>query len=158
MLPRALLPRRLLPQQLRPPLRALSSSGSGSGQDSNVTGQQDMSRFKLVQHGKDDPPRLTCSSCGWIHYDNPKVVVGSVVTYQPEGAAEPLFLLCRRAIPPRQGYLNLPAGYMERGERLAAAAAREAREEATAQIEVGGWKAARAVGEMMKHVDLRSSL
>lgn len=140
MLPRALLPRRLLPLQLRPPLRALSSSGSGSsGQDPNVTGQQDTSRFKLVQHGKDDPPRLTCSSCGWIHYDNPKVVVGSVVTYQPKGADdEPLFLLCRRAIPPRRGYLNLPAGYMERGEGLAAAAAREAREEATAQIEVGG--------------------
>lgn len=146
MLPRALLSRRLLPLQLRPPLCALSSSGSGSGggsssgsgQDLNVTGQQDTSRFKLVQHGKDDPPRLTCSSCGWIHYDNPKVVVGSVVTYQPEGAEEPLFLLCRRAIPPRRGYLNLPAGYMERGEGLAAAAAREAREEATAQIEVGG--------------------
>lgn len=63
--------------------------------------------------------------------------MGSVVTYEPEGGGEPLFLLCRRAIPPRKGYLNLPAGYMERGESLAEAATREAREEATAQIEVG---------------------
>ena len=95
-----------------------------------------MSRFQLKQHGADDPPRLTCTSCGWIHYQNPKVVIGSVVTYQPEGGREPLFLLCRRAIPPRRGFLNLPAGYMECGEGLSAAAAREAREEATAQIEV----------------------
>lgn len=73
-----------------------------------------------------------------IHYDNPKIVTGAVVTYEPEGASEPLFLLCRRAIPPRKGFLNLPAGYMERGESLVAAAMREAREEATAQIEVGG--------------------
>ena len=53
--------------------RSLSSSNN---HNHNETGQQDTSRFQLKQHGADDPPRLTCTSCGWIHYQNPKVVVG----------------------------------------------------------------------------------
>jgi len=60
-----------------------------------------------------------------------------VATYPCPKTGEPLFLLCRRAIPPRKGYLNLCAGYMEKGESLSQAAQREAREEAGASIEVG---------------------
>ena len=58
--------------------------------------------------------------------------MGSVVT-----DAQDRILLCRRAIHPRRGYWTLPAGYMEEGEDVAAAAAREAQEEALAEIEVG---------------------
>ncbi len=43
-------------------------------------------------------------------------------------------LLCRRAIAPRLGYWTLPAGFMENGETLAQAAARETEEEANARI------------------------
>lgn len=78
----------------------------------------------------DERERLVCSDCGFIHYDNPKIVVGSVAVWEDK------VLLCRRAIPPRIGYWTLPAGYMELHERTEAGAAREAWEEARAHIEV----------------------
>jgi ADP-ribose pyrophosphatase YjhB (NUDIX family) len=58
--------------------------------------------------------------------------VGSVATTD-----DGRILLCRRAILPRRGYWTIPAGYLEEGETVEAAAAREAREEALADIEVG---------------------
>ena len=61
---------------------------------------------------------------------NPKIVVGSVVTWEEK------ILLCKRAIEPRKGYWTLPAGYMELGESIEEAAMREAREEACATIEI----------------------
>lgn len=76
----------------------------------------------------DNLPRDICDRCGFIHYVNPKVVVGSVVTYDGK------FLLCRRAIEPRLGFWTLPAGFMEQGETTAEGARREAREEANADI------------------------
>ena len=45
-------------------------------------------------------------------------------------------LMCRRAIPPREGFWTLPAGYLETGETSEAGAAREAWEEARAEIEI----------------------
>ncbi len=78
----------------------------------------------------DERERLVCSDCGFIHYDNPRIVVGSVAVWEDQ------VLLCRRAIPPRLGYWTLPAGYMELHERTDAGAAREAWEEARARIEV----------------------
>ena len=78
----------------------------------------------------DDRERLICPDCGYIAYDNPKVVVGSVVTWRDR------ILLCRRAIYPRMGYWTLPAGYMELGETSAEGALREAWEEARARIEI----------------------
>jgi ADP-ribose pyrophosphatase YjhB (NUDIX family) len=80
----------------------------------------------------DDRPRRVCDTCGFVDYVNPKIVVGAVVTDGDER-----ILLCRRAIQPRRGYWTLPAGYMEEGESVAAAAAREAREEALAELEIG---------------------
>ncbi len=43
-------------------------------------------------------------------------------------------MLCRRAIEPRRGLWTLPAGFMENGETIQHAAARETREEACAEI------------------------
>lgn len=80
----------------------------------------------------DDRERLICPDCGFIQYENPKIVVGSVVTWQDR------FLLCRRAIEPRAGYWTLPAGYMELNETAAEGAAREAWEEARARIAIDG--------------------
>jgi ADP-ribose pyrophosphatase YjhB (NUDIX family) len=37
--------------------------------------------------------------------------------------------MCRRALKPSQGHWSIPAGYMERGETIEGAAAREAAEE-----------------------------
>jgi ADP-ribose pyrophosphatase YjhB (NUDIX family) len=78
----------------------------------------------------DTRERLVCPDCGFIQYDNPKVVVGSVARWNGS------VLLCRRAIMPRKGFWTLPAGYMELGETTEQAAQREAREEACAAIEI----------------------
>ena len=78
----------------------------------------------------DSLPRYVCDSCGDIHYQNPKLVVGTV----PEWNGR--LLLCRRAIEPRYGYWTLPAGFMENDETTAQAAARETLEEAGARIEL----------------------
>ena len=79
----------------------------------------------------DHLPRYVCDTCGMIHYQNPRLVVGCV----PEHGAR--ILLCRRAIEPRRGYWTVPAGFMENGETLQQAAARETREEALAEVEIG---------------------
>ena len=80
----------------------------------------------------DNRERMICADCGHIAYDNPKVVVGSVVVV---GDA---VLMCRRAIEPRRGFWTLPAGYLELGETLEEGAAREAWEEARAEIVIDG--------------------
>ncbi|MCC7273098.1 MAG: NUDIX hydrolase, partial [Alphaproteobacteria bacterium] len=61
----------------------------------------------------DSVERLVCAGCGFIHYENPKVVVGAVVTWEDR------ILLCRRAIHPRRDFWTLPAGYMEMNETSA---------------------------------------
>ena len=78
----------------------------------------------------DDRERLICPDCGFIQYDNPKIVVGSVALWQDR------ILLCRRAINPRVGYWTLPAGFLELNETTAEGARREAWEEARARIEI----------------------
>ena len=75
---------------------------------------------------------MVCAECGHVAYENPKVVVGSVVV--SEGAV----LMCRRAIEPRLGYWTLPAGYLELGETIEEGARREALEEAQADIALDG--------------------
>jgi ADP-ribose pyrophosphatase YjhB (NUDIX family) len=80
----------------------------------------------------DNRERLVCGDCGFILYDNPKIVVGSVVKH---GAR---YLLCRRAIEPRTGFWTLPAGYLELNETTEAGALREAWEEARARIRIEG--------------------
>ena len=79
----------------------------------------------------DQLPRAVCTACGTVHYENPRVVVGCVPEWQGK------ILLCRRAIEPRLGYWTAPAGFLEIGESLAAAAARETSEEALAEVAVG---------------------
>ena len=78
----------------------------------------------------DNRERLVCDDCGFINYINPKIVVGSVVTLGDR------FLLCRRAIDPRDGYWTIPAGFMEERETTVEGAMREAWEEAYAKIEI----------------------
>ena len=79
----------------------------------------------------DTLPRWVCDQCGEIHYQNPKLIVGTVPEYEGK------ILLCRRAIEPRYGYWTLPAGFMENDETTAQAAVRETLEEAGAPVELG---------------------
>lgn len=78
----------------------------------------------------DNMERSVCARCGFIDYQNPKIVVGSVAT------AGNRILLCRRAINPRIGYWTLPAGYLEQHETTEEGARREAREEAEAVLTI----------------------
>jgi ADP-ribose pyrophosphatase YjhB (NUDIX family) len=78
----------------------------------------------------DNRPRLVCPDCGFINYENPKIVAGAVVTWQDK------FLLCRRAINPRKGWWTIPAGYLELHETVIEGARREAMEEACATIDI----------------------
>ncbi len=80
----------------------------------------------------DHVPRHVCPACGTVHYRNPKVIVGCVPEWE-DGRV----LMCRRAIEPRLGKWTFPAGFLELGETSAQGAAREALEEARAEVEIG---------------------
>ena len=78
----------------------------------------------------DDRERAVCGKCGWIHYVNPRMIVGAVCTWEDK------ILLCKRAIEPRKGFWTLPAGFLEQNETTMEGVAREAQEEACADITV----------------------
>ncbi|MBO6851065.1 MAG: NUDIX hydrolase [Marinobacter sp.] len=80
----------------------------------------------------DNRHRYVCLSCDTIHYQNPRIVAGTVPVWNNQ------ILLCRRAIEPRYGYWTLPAGFMENAETTIEAAARETREEALAEVNIDG--------------------
>ncbi|MEW5425053.1 NUDIX domain-containing protein [Amorphus sp. 3PC139-8] len=84
--------------------------------------------FRYLTPEGDTLERAVCQRCGFIAYENPKVVAGSVVRSGDK------YLLCRRAIDPRKGFWTIPAGYLELNESPAEGAAREAQEEACAEI------------------------
>jgi len=76
----------------------------------------------------DDRLRYVCDNCGAIHYQNPRIIVGTLPVYGDQ------VLLCRRAIEPRKGFWTLPAGFMENGETTVEGAVRESWEEARARL------------------------
>ncbi len=78
----------------------------------------------------DTHPRHVCPACGTVHYQNPKMIVGTIPEWEDR------VLLCRRAIEPKHGLWTLPAGFMENGETTAQGAARETLEEANARVEI----------------------
>ncbi|MCH8499514.1 MAG: NUDIX hydrolase [Marinobacter sp.] len=78
----------------------------------------------------DNRPRYVCTHCHTIHYQNPKIVAGTIAVWESR------ILLCRRAIEPRHGFWTLPAGFMENTETTVEAAQRETWEEAMAQVEI----------------------
>jgi ADP-ribose pyrophosphatase YjhB (NUDIX family) len=80
----------------------------------------------------DNRERMICAECGFVLYDNPKIVVGSVPRWGER------VLMCRRAINPRKGFWTLPAGYLELNESTIVGAEREAWEEARAKIQIEG--------------------
>jgi ADP-ribose pyrophosphatase YjhB (NUDIX family) len=78
----------------------------------------------------DNRPRIICSDCQTVHYQNPKIVVGCLAFWEGK------ILLCRRAIEPRRGLWNLPAGFMENTEATDVGAAREVLEESGAVVDI----------------------
>ena len=78
----------------------------------------------------DNRARHICTACNMIHYQNPRMVIGSIPQWEDK------VLLCRRAIEPQYGKWTLPGGFMENGETTAQAAIRETLEEACARIAI----------------------
>lgn len=87
-------------------------------------------RFEEAVPPGDDRLRAVCAHCSFVDYRNPKIVVGSVATWEDK------ILLCRRAIDPRKGFWTLPAGFLEIGESVEEGAIREAHEEARARLSI----------------------
>lgn len=71
----------------------------------------------------DTRERHVCTGCGMVHYRNPTVIVSCLATLGQRA------LWMRRAEEPRRGFWSVPGGFMEIGESLQEAAARELREE-----------------------------
>jgi ADP-ribose pyrophosphatase YjhB (NUDIX family) len=71
----------------------------------------------------DQPWPRRCTACGEVTYRNPTPVA---VALQPIGSG---LLVVRRGIPPAEGRLALPGGFIEFGETWQAGAARELGEE-----------------------------
>ncbi len=94
----------------------------------SVGDERDTTGFSRRIPAGDTLERDVCDTCGFVSYENPKVVAGAVVRHGER------ILLCRRAIMPRRGFWTLPAGYMELNETTQDAARREAFEEAQADI------------------------
>lgn len=74
--------------------------------------------------------RPVCPACGFVVYLDPKVAAGVIVTLDDE------VVLLKRGIDPGMGKWVFPGGYVDRGEQVEAAAAREAMEEVGLEVEI----------------------
>jgi 8-oxo-dGTP diphosphatase len=82
-----------------------------------------------VIHGRERP---VCSSCGYIHFQEPKVAAGVLVLQKGR------VLLVRRIMEPKRGLWTLPAGFVDADEDPEEAAAREVYEETGLNVEIDG--------------------
>jgi ADP-ribose pyrophosphatase YjhB (NUDIX family) len=75
-----------------------------------------------------EPARLVCKQCDFVFFLDPKVAACAII-HQPGG-----IVLLQRAIEPGYGKWVFPGGYVDRGETVADAAIREAKEEVNLEV------------------------
>ncbi len=85
--------------------------------------------LKTIFDPGDNRQRRVCERCGFVAYENPKVLVACLATWEDK------LLIIRRGTEPRKGYWAVPAGFMECGETPEEAAARELWEETRARVD-----------------------
>jgi len=78
----------------------------------------------LIWDHVDGKDRLRCSSCEWIHYQNPVPVVACLVLNKDNK-----LLFIKRGVDPAKGKWALPGGYVEIDETFEEAGKRELYEE-----------------------------
>jgi len=83
---------------------------------------------KVIKPGEAE--RLVCSNCNSTNYIDPKIAVGSIIIIAGK------IVLLKRAIEPSYGKWVFPGGYVNRGEVLEHAAARETKEEANLDVKI----------------------
>ena len=71
----------------------------------------------------DNIHRAVCGTCGFIHYENPKLLAACILFSGQK------VLWVKRAKPPNAGLWAMPGGYVELGETVEEAASRELSEE-----------------------------
>ena len=74
-----------------------------------------------------------CDDCGWINYIDPKLAVVVLAVDDQER-----LLYVRRNHEPAMYQWCWPSGFVDAGERVEQAAAREVREETGIEVEIGG--------------------
>ncbi len=86
---------------------------------------------RLVEKPLYGRTRSYCPACGFIHFREPRLAVGGLIT-QGERV-----LLIRRLAAPRIGFWAVPSGFVEYDEQPRPALRREIEEETGLQVEVG---------------------
>ena len=76
--------------------------------------------------------RPVCPSCGRVVYYDPKLAATVVVEQDDK------ILMVRRLVQPGLGLWSLPGGYVDRGELVEGAAAREVLEETGLRVDITG--------------------
>ena len=89
-------------------------------------------KVELTKIDGDSIARYYCEVCDIVHYTNPKLIVGVLPYFEDK------VLLCRRAIEPRKGLWNIPAGFLENHELAEEGGKREVWEEAEAEVNIDG--------------------
>lgn len=79
----------------------------------------------------DGANRVHCAACGFVVWHDPKVAVGVLVRRGDE------VLLVQRNHEPGYGRWSFPSGFVDRGEVVEGAAAREVLEEALVEVRIG---------------------
>lgn len=87
--------------------------------------------LRLANLKAGEPPRLMCGSCRFVLYLDPKIAA-CVIT-----RVENRIVLLKRAIPPGYGRWVIPGGFVDVGEPVPHAAAREAWEEVRLRVAIG---------------------
>ncbi len=90
-------------------------------------------RGRVVPVARGGRPRPTCAACGFVFFANPGVGAAAVV----RDAAGRVLLAQREPGQHGAGAWCFPCGFVEWGEDVRAAAAREAREEAGVEVVIG---------------------
>lgn len=86
---------------------------------------------RLAMRDHEGTQRPVCPACGRVVYYDPKLAAACVIERDIE------VLMVRRAVQTGYGLWSMPGGYVDRGEPVELAAAREVIEETGLVVEVG---------------------